>query len=146
MLPIFLLVSAAAQSTDFEGKTIVELGYQPARQSLSARDLKRVQLLHVGSPLRAADVAESIRRMFATGRYADIQVDAESKNGGVAILFLTRNATFIGHVEVTGSPSSSPRAGQIVNTAQLDLGTPFHSDLLPGAQKRIEQLLTQNGL
>ena len=146
VLAILFSTSAIAQVTFFEGKTIVEIGYEPARQPLSQRDLQRVQLLHAGSPLRAAVVAECIRRMFATGRYSDIQVDAAGKNGGVAIRFLTKSARFIGHIEVTGKISNPPAVGQIANVAQLNLGTPFHPDVLPGAQKSIEQIFAGNGL
>ncbi len=91
-------------------------------------------------------MAESIDRMFATGRYEDIQVDAEDRGNGVAICFITKNAQFLGHVNVTGKSSDPPSSVQIVNAAQLDLGGPFHSEDLNQAQQNIQRLFTTNGL
>ncbi len=138
--------STAAEEAGFENKTIVRIEYQPASQPLDARDLERVQVLRTGSPLHAADVAESIERMFATGRYADIQVDAGPEGNGVVVRFVTRDRSFVGHVETSGKASDPPSSAQIVAAAQLSLGTPFRQELLDDAQKNIERLFTTNGL
>jgi len=134
-----------AQSS-FEGKTIVSIRYEPSRQPLAEADLKRVAVLAPGAPLRIADVEEAITRLFATGRYADIQVDAESRASGVAIVFRTEAARFFGHVQASGQISNPPSAAVIVNTAELPLGAPFDPDLLAAAKRNIERLFAANGL
>jgi outer membrane protein assembly complex protein YaeT len=136
---------AQAQAS-FEGKTIVSVNYEPERQPLDPRDLQRVQLLHAGSALHAEDVASTIDRMFATGRYQDIQVDAEPSGTGVEIRFITKNAWFVGGTTVEGKISNPPNRGQVMNAVQLDLGTRFSADVLPGAQKNVEDLFRNNGL
>lgn len=138
--------AAIAQTSGFEGKTILDLRYDPPQQPLAPKDLERVQLSRVGSPLRSSDVSETIDRMFATGRYIDIQVDAENQGAGVALRFITRSARFIAHVGVEGKITNPPNPGQIVNAAQLELGTPFHPEDLTAAQKSIQQLFVSNGL
>lgn len=72
---------AAAQTPTYEGKTVVALDYIPARQPLAAKDLKAAQGVHVGAALNPDDVASTIDRMFATGYYTDIRVDAEPRPG-----------------------------------------------------------------
>lgn len=134
------------QSTPFEGRTIVEVEYDPSMQPLDHRDLNRVQLLHAGSPLRAEDVAETIQRMFATGRYADIQVAAEPQGNGVLVRFITRGARFVGNVTTVGKISDPPSETQIINAARLNLGAPFEPDMLEQAQKNVQHLFTSNGL
>lgn len=143
-LPLALL--QAQSSRQFEGKSIVAVEYQPAVQPLDRRDLERVQIVRTGSALRSADVADAIERMFATGRYTDIRVDAEARGNGVAVRFITTPARFVGHVEPSGKLSSPPTRAQIVNAAQLNLGAPFRPELLEQAQKNIQQLFTSNGL
>jgi outer membrane protein insertion porin family len=137
---------AHAQTGSFEGKTIARISYDPARQPLDPRDLARVQLLHAGSALRSEDVAATLDRMFATGRYEDIQVDAEAAGAGVALRFITRSAWFVGRVSVRGKTSNPPNPGQIENAVQLDLGAPFRPEVLPGAEKAVRDLFTNNGL
>ena len=140
-----IAVATHAQPT-FEGKKIVAIRYEPAVQPLAPQDLKRVALLRPGEPFEASDVAEAIRRMFATGRYADIQVDAEPEESGVAVVFRTTEAQFFGHVEATGTISVPPSAALIVNEAQLPLGGAFDPELLAAAQKNIQKLFANNGL
>jgi len=143
---ICLPSTGPAQTQAFEGKTILEIWYEPARQPLTPIDLEKVQLLKVGAPLRSSDVSATIDRMFATGRYEDIQVDAEPKGNGVVIRFLTNYARFIGHVGTTGKVSNPPNKGQIVSAGRFELGTPFRPELLSTAEKNIRQLFTSNGL
>ena len=70
-------------------------------------------------------VRASIERLFATGRYADIQVDAEPYNGGVIVTFRTTNSWFIGNVSVGGNLDDPPNPGQLVNATRLELGMPY---------------------
>ncbi len=137
---------AAAQRSAFEGKTIVAVEYQPPEQPLDSRDLERVQVVHPGSALRSDDVAEAIERMFATGRYADIQVAAEPRNSGVVVRFITRDNHFIGHVTTSGKINNPPSAAQIIAAGQFALGTRFDPEMLEQAHKNIQQLYTSNGL
>ena len=137
---------APGQSAGFEGKGITGVTYDPPVQPLDRRDLDRIQLLHAGSPLHADDVAETIERMFATGRYSDIQVDATLSGDQVALRFITRGTSFIGHVEASGKISNPPSAAQIADAAQLNLGEPFRPEMIAQAQKNIERLFISNGL
>jgi outer membrane protein assembly complex protein YaeT len=134
------------QTESFEGKMILAVEYSPAIQPLDPHDLARVQLLRTGSAFRASDVAESIERMFATGRYSDIQVEAEPRQDGVAVRFITRDTRFIGRVDTSGKINNPPSAAQIMAASQLNLGAPFQPELLAQAQKSIQQLYTNNGL
>ena len=138
-------VYALGQSP-FEGKPIIDIRYDPPAQPLAPQDLKSVSVLQIGMPLQSSEVAEAIQRMFATGRYTDIQVNGEARNDGVVITFQTAEAKFFGHVEATGKVSNPPSAAVIVNAADLPLGAPFDPDLLAAAQKNIQRLFSGNGL
>src|SRR5262249_11285087 len=72
-----------AQPLKFKNPRVGKIQSEPPRQPLSEQDMQRVQIVRVGEPLRAEDVAESIDAMFATGRYRDIQVAAERRGTGV---------------------------------------------------------------
>ena len=79
-LCIFLLTAArslAQTASDIEGKPITRIDFDPAfpGQPLPGPELDRRMGLHIGSPLRIADVRNAIRELYLTGRYADISVD-----------------------------------------------------------------------
>src|SRR5579875_732578 len=140
---------AQAQSLsagDFRGKPVASIEYEPAKQPIDARDLQSMQLIQVGEPLDTHAVAGTIDRLFASGLYEDIQVDAEPSGTGVALRFITRPRRFVGHVGAQGKISDPPSRGVILSDAQLNLGTPFDEESLEAARKNIEEEMHQNGL
>ncbi len=148
---IFYTLPGLAQSTgpqlsEFEGKSVREVIYVPAQQPLLAEDLAALQRLKAGSPYSSKDVAETIDRLFATGAYADIQVDVEQQSDGLTVKFLTKSAPFVGHVEVSGNVSDPPSRSAIASAAHFRVGTPFDETALDAAEKNIRALFTSNGL
>jgi outer membrane protein assembly complex protein YaeT len=143
---LLVFVPDAASAVDFSGKTITAVGFAPANQPIDKRDLDRLQLVRVGEGLDSRNVAATIDRLFSTGLYDDIQVDAEPHAGGVSIQFVTIPRRFIGHVGAEGDIKSPPSRSVIISDAQLPLGTPFDRETLETARKSIEQELRENGL
>ena len=89
-----------AQAQKYEGKQVLTIQFDPRQQPLDPSELHDILPLQTNQPLRMADVRASIERLFATGRYADIQVDVKPSGDGVAVTFLTKNSWFIGDVSL----------------------------------------------
>jgi len=136
----------SAQTAKYEGRTIVQVQFVPAQQPLTAGELANDVPLRVGSPLRMADVHDTIERLYATGEYEDIQVEGEPATGGVLVRIVTSNSWFIGDVSVLGHMSDPPNRGQLVNITRLDLGQPFDESALEPAREAIQRLMESNGL
>src|ERR1035437_613629 len=111
-LVLLLLASAQlmlqAQGQKFEGKEVANIQFDPSRQPLEPEELSEILPLKMHAPLRVADVRASIERLYATGRYADIQVDVKPSDSGVSVTFITKNSWFVGDVSLAGSISSPP--------------------------------------
>src|SRR5690242_20925266 len=82
-------LAAASDTKSYEGQQIVDIRFSPSEQPLAAADLEQAVSLKKGTPLRMADIRECMQRLFGTGRYEDIQVDAEPAAGGVIVRFIT---------------------------------------------------------
>jgi outer membrane protein assembly complex protein YaeT len=138
------------QAQKYEGKQILAIQFDPKEQPLEASELHDILPLKPDQPLRMADVRASIERLFATGRYADIQVDVEpySQVGkdGVIVRFQTKNSWFIGAVTAAGKINSPPRPGQLENASDLDLGQPFNQTNVQEAATAQKRLMESNGL
>jgi outer membrane protein insertion porin family len=134
------------QSQDFTGKTVTAIQYEPVAQPIDPRDLARMQLVQVGEPLNPRQVASTLDRLFSTGLYDDLQVDAENSSNGVVIRFLTKPRRFIGHVDAQGDINDPPSRAVIISNSQLILGTPFDEEALETARATIAQELRRNGL
>lgn len=130
----------------FVGKRIAEIRYEPAGL-LAPQDLEKAQRMKPGAPLDLDEVGRTIDRLFATGRFEDIQVDAEpSGPDGVTLRFLTKPAWFVGHVGVEGKSTVSPNPGQLANASQLNAGAAFQDADLDAAKALLKDLLESNGL
>ena len=78
---IFLVIAhpraLLAQYGNYEGKLVKNIQFDPVKQPLEPDELHGILPLKIGEPLRVETVRDSIDRLFRTGRYADIQVDAQ---------------------------------------------------------------------
>ena len=138
--------SLLAQYQKYEGQPVVNIRFEPAEQPLEGAELFEMLPLKRGQPLRMSVVRASVERLFATGRYRDIQVDAEPYSGGVIVKFITANSWFIGDISVTGRVGNPPNRGQLGNATRLDLGQPYVESNLETAVSGQRHLLEGNGL
>ncbi len=129
---------------DYEGLPIVAVEFEPARQPLPASELLNLLPLRAGEPLRLAAVRQAIERLYATLQYADIAVDARRDGDGVILKFLTEQSWFIGRVSVDGVPEP-PSSSQLVNTAKLELGTPYTEERIEAAVRNLQEALRASG-
>src|SRR5579863_692030 len=136
---------AGSQEQKYEGKRIVEIQFSPREQPVDASDLKELVALKSGMPLQIADIRRAIQKLFATGFYEDIQVDAEPSGDGVIVRFLTRNSWFVGRVSVEGKVTEPPNPGQMTNATRLDLGQPFREENMAQAEAGLQRLLVDDG-
>jgi outer membrane protein insertion porin family len=144
MLAALCSILLNAAPNDYEGKPVASVQFDPAVQPLTFDQLMAMLPLRVGQPLRASDLRDSIQRLYQTGEYADIAVDATLATAGVNLRFITKPAFFIGYFDVNGVPEP-PNAGQLLVATKLVLGGPYVPGDTTAAVGRITDLLRRNG-
>jgi outer membrane protein insertion porin family len=97
-----------------------------------------------GEPLDRDNVRESIRVLYATGRFSDIQAEVGPSAPGVRLTFTTSLNFFVGAIDVEGAPNR-PNYNQIVNASKFQLGELHTLDKLNRALQNIRQLMQENG-
>jgi len=151
-LCVMLVLSAAqprvlaAQEQKYEGMPVRNIRFDPTQQPLGPSELHDILPLKMNQPLRIADVRASIERLFATLTYADIKVDAQPYQDGVAITFITEHTWFIGDTSVSGHVSSPPNGGQLDNASDLNLGQPYSEAGMQQGLANQKRLMESNGL
>lgn len=140
------LPEAASSQSSFEGRSIAAITFDPERQPLEKEELAKLIPLRLNQAFRTADAREAIQRLYASGRYEDIAVDATEIAGGLQVRFVTRNSWFIGRVEIEGDIPEPPNAGQLATASQMDLGKPFEAEKIKTAADNMRQLLIANGM
>lgn len=94
----------------------------------------------VGEPLDKTKVGESLKNLYATGRFTELRAEAEAAAGGVNLVFVARCQYFAGMVRVEGTLGTlEPRV--LVDASRLRLGQPLTEDDLAEAHQRLSELL-----
>jgi len=135
-----------APRSEYEGKQLAGVRFDPVVQPVADSDLKRLLTLSPGTPLRLDEIREAIKRLYGTGRYSTVEADTEQTPAGLTLIFRTTDQWFVGPVETHGKISLPPNAGQLTNASQLDLGTPFTDADVQTAVDGLQSLLRRNGL
>ena len=111
---------------------------------LTMADFPGVAVQEVGQPLDPSKISESLKKLYATGHFAELRAEGEPSQGGVHLLFVGRAQYFVGVVQVEGTPSAmEPRV--LLTSTRLRLGQPVSDDILMAAQRHISELLASNG-
>jgi outer membrane protein assembly complex protein YaeT len=97
-----------------------------------------------GQPLDRDQVRDSIRVLFSTGRFADIQAEVTVSGTDVILTFTTSLNFFVGAIDVEGAPGH-PSYNQIVNASKLQFGELHTLDKLTRSLQNIRQLMQENG-
>lgn len=141
-VPGSLLLNGAPD--EYEGKPVASVQFEPAAQPLTFEQLMAMLPVRIGEPLHASDVREAIQRLYRTGEYSDIAVDATLVGDGVSLKFITKPAYFVGYYEVSGV-SEPPNEGQLLVATKLTLGASYAPSDTAAAVERITDLLKRNG-
>ncbi len=143
-LAVLCSILLNAAPNEYEGKPIASVQFDPATQPLTLEQLMAMLPLKIGQPLRGSDLRDAIQRLYQTGEYADIAVDASLAPSGVNIKFLTKPAYFIGYFDVNGV-GEPPNDGQLLVATKLVLGGPYAPSDTTAAVGYIVDLLKRNG-
>jgi outer membrane protein insertion porin family len=130
--------------TPYLGLTIdqIELPGVPPEEAAS---LLAATPLKIGEPLTRDSLHDAIQALFATGRFADIQAEADrTETTGVRLRFLTVANFFVGKVAVEGV-STNPSANQLASATRLQLGELYTREKLDRALSGIQRVLEENG-
>ncbi|MGP8094622.1 MAG: POTRA domain-containing protein [Candidatus Sulfotelmatobacter sp.] len=127
----------------YEGKVVksIQLPGVPERDH---EHLLQLLAQKTGEPLDRDRVRESMRALYATGRFADIQAEVVPDGEGVVLTFTTSANFFVGGVNVEGAPTR-PTSNQIVNASKFQLGERYTQDKLDRALENIRRLMQEDG-
>jgi outer membrane protein assembly complex protein YaeT len=123
---------------------VKQIRFVPEAQPFPRERLLEMLPFRVGEPILPGQARAAIERLYATGRYADIQIEAWPLDGGLEIRIVTEPAQFVGRVTAEGAPDP-PNAAAVASAARLDLGSPFDRADLVAATENIRRTLANHG-
>ncbi len=139
--PTSSATSALTSMSAYVGRTVLSIELPAVSDSPRLLEMLPQK---TGQPLDRDQVRESIRILFATGRFADIQAEVTPSGSAVVLTFTTSLNFFVGAIDVEGAPNH-PNANQILNASKFQLGELHTLDKLDRALQNIRQLMQENG-
>lgn len=137
--------SSRPDNNSYQGLIIEEIRFPDVVNPADQEHFRQVIPLKTGDPLDRERIRQSIQALHDTGRFADIQVEAErTPEGKAAIIVHTTPNYFFGSVDVEGNPSR-PTPTQVVNASKLQLGELLTQEKIDRGLKSIKLLMEQNG-
>ncbi len=99
----------------------------------------------VHEPLDKRKVRQTVQALYNTGRFSDIQVDAQrNPRGEIVLTFNARENFFFGSIRVEGAPAPLNNT-QLINASKLTLGEQFEEEKITAGIAGMERLLQENG-
>lgn len=131
---------------NYQGVRIREIRFRGVT-GLDPERLHSLLAQKAGEPLDRFKIAQSIRALYATGRFADIEVEADRLSESEAsLVFVVHQNYFVGPIHVSGQPKGTPTANQIINTLKLRLGEQFTEGKMKQGVAALQGLFREDGL
>jgi outer membrane protein insertion porin family len=124
------------------GKVVQSIEF-PETSENDQQMLRSMIPIHEGVALDRGQLRESLRVLFATGRFANLRAECRLDDGKVLLSFPNTANFFVGRVSVEGAPGR-PSESQIVNATKLQLGDLFTFEKAERATANIKRLLEDN--
>ena len=115
-------------------------------QGTNPEMLRQLLVQETGKPLDRDKIRASLRVLYATGRFATLQVEVESHPQGLTLVFVASENYFNGNITVDGAPAkTNPKAHQLVESSKLDLGATFTQQNVERSIERMLKVMADNG-
>ena len=105
-------VSAFGLGT-YEGRTVHDIQFRGVRSDERVlAHLRELVAQKANEPLDRQKIRSSILQLYATGRFADLQVQAEPRpDAQLSLVFIAEGNHFVGRLKVDGMPKRPPSTG-----------------------------------
>jgi outer membrane protein insertion porin family len=101
--------------------------------------------IKTNQPLDRTKVADSLRTLYRSGIYSDLQATETPVDGGVRVDFVVREQLFFNQVLILGL-SAPPTDASAAAAMQLTLGQPYRQDAVNEGVDRLRDTLRDEGL
>ncbi|MGO9434810.1 MAG: POTRA domain-containing protein, partial [Terracidiphilus sp.] len=140
------LTSESSPLAKYEGQTVSNIEFRGVTSADTAT-LRSLLAQKTGEPLDPEKLRASIKALYATGRFATLNVEADrNARGELILIFDVTENYFNGAINVNGTPQKTdPKPNQLIASSQIDLGDVFSEDKVVGSIDRMKKIFADNG-
>ncbi len=139
-------VAALSRANDLQGLRVAQVEFRGIEADPPVmNNLRRLVAPNLDQPLDRQKLGRTLRALYATGRFADVQVDAQrNQRNELSLVFIATENLFIGSITVVGAPRR-PSAAQLRDVTKLELGKLYSPAAVEQGMQRMKSLLADNG-
>ncbi len=140
------VTAALGELNKYQGVTVRAIGFRGI-EGTNPEMLRKLLPQKTGEPLDHDKIRASLGRLYATGRFATLEVEAQPSQGNsLSLVFVATENYFNGDVNVDGAPAkTNPKAHQLVESSKLDLGDTFSQANVDRSVERMLKVMADNG-
>ncbi|MBI4521515.1 MAG: outer membrane protein assembly factor BamA [Gemmatimonadetes bacterium] len=120
--------------------SIAVRGYQRLLESV----ILSTAALRTGVTLTYRDLQTAVRRLWATGEYADVRIYAQGNPAAATLIIEVEEQPLVSRIDIRGLEHIS--AGTVRDTARLAAGQPYSPQKVLAAESLIRTLLAKRGI
>ena len=129
---------------EYQGLPVSHIEIKGLPEEKQAKLLQALPL-KAGETLDRPKLQQSIQTLYASGRFADIQAEAErTADRHLNLVFTVTPNYFVGDINVIGAPGR-PTENQVINSTKLQLGELFTKEEMGRGLERVRTLLEEDG-
>ncbi len=146
---LVFLVSATAvyrvlssEPSRYEGKIVRKIEFEGLK-NVDAEDVKEIMQTTEGYPLKAVEVREDIKNIFALGQFENVSVEIDDFSDGVKLKMVMEERPVIEKVEYKGNDDIVET--DLIEALQLKEGSIYRKDLLENGIKAVKAKYDKEG-
>jgi outer membrane protein assembly complex protein YaeT len=130
----------------YQGEMVTDIEFRGIAGTDPAM-LRSLLAQKIHEPLEREKLRASLQALYATGRFASLQVEVEpGPEKSLTLVFVATENYFNGALSVDGTPKKGdPKPHQLIASSQLDLGDVFAEEKVTRSAERMKKVLADHG-
>ncbi len=137
---------SAGTFTNLNGAQVSDVNFRGLHSPFAEAQIHDLITQKAGEPLDRNKIRETLRALYATGRFANLEVQSTRKaNGSVSLTIVATENFFNGDVGISGRPKHAPTDTQFINASKLSLGELYTADKVRLGMTGMQRILQDYG-
>ncbi len=137
---IFKILSS--EPSKYEGKIVRKIELEGLK-NVDEADIEEVMLTTVGYPLKAAEVREDIKNIFALGQFENVNVEIDDYSDGVKLRFVLEERPVVEKIVFKGNDELIET--DLIEAMHLKEGSIYRKDFLENSIKSLKEKYNKEG-
>jgi outer membrane protein insertion porin family len=131
---------------NLNGAIVSDVNFRGLHSPFAEAQIHDLITQKAGEPFDRNKIRETLRSLYATGRFANLEVQSTRKgDGSISLTFVATENFFNGDIGISGRPKHAPTDTQFINASKLNLGESYTADKVRQGISGMQRILQDYG-